>query len=95
MAHNPTSDWTREEYLATLTLDKEAANAKAVSLDGVANGARRLEATATGVDHAADGHMIPVKDQGICGSCWAFSATTALEGTIAKKTGTAPVRHSE
>lgn len=47
-------------------------------------GGRGLQTIPDEVDHAADGWMGPIKNQGNCGSCVQFAVSSAMEGALAK-----------
>lgn len=87
MAHNLFSDMTRNEKMKRVGLKiKEENLNKGASLKDDRN-PDRLNEGIEEIDWAASGHTGPVKDQGSCGSCYAFSANTTLEATIAIETG--------
>ena len=48
---------------------------------------KRMEDLPTELDWRTKGVVTPVKDQGHCGSCWAFSTTETLESHVAISTG--------
>lgn len=99
LAHNQYSDLEDDEYLALLGLkvdDEELSkNKKSLTKGAKKDEEKGRKLQSTSVDHSKLGHMTPVKNQGSCGSCWAFTSTTVLEGTIAALNDTTPVRLSE
>ena len=77
---NKFADWTPSEFKRILSAKPKSSGKKGHNLN-------QSVSIPTSIDWRTQGAVNAVKDQGQCGSCWAFSAVAAMEGRWKVKSG--------
>ncbi|XP_077570643.1 cathepsin La [Stigmatopora nigra] len=86
LSMNHFGDMTHEEFRQVMNGYKHGIKTQKKTKGALFLEPNFLEAPRS-VDWRDHGYVTPVKDQGQCGSCWAFSTTGALEGQHFRKSG--------
>ncbi|KZV18478.1 ervatamin-B-like [Dorcoceras hygrometricum] len=85
LAVNMFADLTNQEFLASYTGYKKVSLPK--TNEATPFRYENVTSVPTSLDWRKNGAVTGVKDQGFCGSCWAFSAVAAMESIHQLKTG--------
>ena len=83
LAHNAFSGYSQKEFSELMSLK----NSKPFTFSSSFFEFSSTEDLPVSVDWRTKGVVNPIKDQGQCGSCWAFSTVQAVESAVALKTG--------
>ncbi|KAL6650396.1 hypothetical protein ACP70R_009321 [Stipagrostis hirtigluma subsp. patula] len=81
---NQFADLTDDEFRASRTGFKPAAKGRTT---GFRYANVSLDDVPASVDWRTKGAVTPIKDQGDCGCCWAFSTVASMEGIVKLSTG--------
>jgi len=84
MDMNKFGDWTHEEFKTLLRRQKHTRPSKHMLTK---SNATKTTANPASIDWRTEGKVTSVKDQGGCGSCWAFSAIESVESRYAIASG--------
>eukprot|EP00541_Cyclophora_tenuis_P014585 CAMPEP_0116548486 /NCGR_PEP_ID=MMETSP0397-20121206/4360_1 /TAXON_ID=216820 /ORGANISM="Cyclophora tenuis, Strain ECT3854" /LENGTH=344 /DNA_ID=CAMNT_0004073135 /DNA_START=58 /DNA_END=1092 /DNA_ORIENTATION=+ len=93
LGHNQFSDMTEDEFKEMNKLGDYSPGylgekkQKSQKVDDASTMKRRLGELPDSINWVEKGAVTPIKNQGMCGSCWAFSAIGAIEGAHYLDTG--------